>query len=207
MQYTIRGIPSEVDHALRKRARAAGKSLNEAAVEALAEGAGIGAVRKKRRSLRDIRTWKRTRLLRLRLPLKIAWTRASGNEIAVDAITMLISAKGVSETVSLLEEATLILPFVVLGELRAGFAHGKQRMRESSASFKKTESMSSSPMTKQRTFRLSSVSFGIKDTVPALTCGSPLVSQHNLFCMPGTNTSIIYLSLFAFDAAESDGRG
>ena len=59
MQHTIRGIPSEVDHALRKRARSAGKSLNEAAVEALAEGAGIGAVRKKRRNLSDISgTWK-----------------------------------------------------------------------------------------------------------------------------------------------------
>ena len=59
MQYTIRGIPTEVDQALRKRARSAGKSLNEAAVEALAEGAGIGAVRKKRRNLSDISgTWK-----------------------------------------------------------------------------------------------------------------------------------------------------
>jgi plasmid stability protein len=38
MQYTIRGIPVAVDNALRARARAAGKSLNEAAVDALADG-------------------------------------------------------------------------------------------------------------------------------------------------------------------------
>ena len=41
MQYTIRGIPPDIDNALRALARAAGKSLNEAAVAALAEGAGL----------------------------------------------------------------------------------------------------------------------------------------------------------------------
>jgi hypothetical protein len=34
MQYTIRGIPPKVNNALRARARAAGKSLNEAAITA-----------------------------------------------------------------------------------------------------------------------------------------------------------------------------
>jgi antitoxin FitA-like protein len=59
MQYTIRGIPAAVDNALRERARAAGKSLNEAAVEALAEGSGVAGSRRKRRDLADIaRTWK-----------------------------------------------------------------------------------------------------------------------------------------------------
>jgi hypothetical protein len=59
MQYTIRGIPAAVDSALRERARAAGKSLNEAAVDALAEGSGITGARPKRRDLADIaRTWK-----------------------------------------------------------------------------------------------------------------------------------------------------
>lgn len=59
MQYTIRGIPASVDEALRARARAAGKSLNEAAVEALAEGAGMGGTRRRRRDLGDIAgTWK-----------------------------------------------------------------------------------------------------------------------------------------------------
>lgn len=65
MQYTIRGIPAAVDHALRARARAAGKSLNEAAVDALAEGAGVGTVTaRKRRDLADIAgTWKADKAL------------------------------------------------------------------------------------------------------------------------------------------------
>jgi len=54
MQYTIRGIPVAVDNALRDRARAAGKSLNEAAIDALAEGAGVTGARRKRRDLGDI---------------------------------------------------------------------------------------------------------------------------------------------------------
>ena len=59
MQYTIRGIPVAVDNALRERARVAGKSLNEAAVDALAEGSGMTGSRRKRRDLTDIaRTWK-----------------------------------------------------------------------------------------------------------------------------------------------------
>ena len=59
MQYTIRGIPPRVNDALRARARAAGKSLNEAAITALAEGTGVTGVPRKRRSLADIAgTWK-----------------------------------------------------------------------------------------------------------------------------------------------------
>ncbi len=59
MQYTIRGVPVAVDHALRERARAGGKSLNEAAVDALAEGSGMTGSRRKRRDLGDIaKTWK-----------------------------------------------------------------------------------------------------------------------------------------------------
>jgi hypothetical protein len=59
MQYTIRGIPEAVDGALRERARAAGKSLNETAVDALAEGAGIAGSPRRRRDLGDIAgTWK-----------------------------------------------------------------------------------------------------------------------------------------------------
>jgi plasmid stability protein len=64
MQYTIRGIPPAVDSALRARARAHGKSLNEAAVEALADGSGMSGVPRKRRDLRDIAgTWKADRAL------------------------------------------------------------------------------------------------------------------------------------------------
>ena len=54
MQYTIRGIPSAVDAALRQRARAAGKSLNEAAVDALTDGAGMAGTPRRRRDLGDI---------------------------------------------------------------------------------------------------------------------------------------------------------
>ena len=59
MQYTIRGIPLAIDNALRARARADGKSLNEAAVAALAEGTGVTGAPRKRRDLGDIAgTWK-----------------------------------------------------------------------------------------------------------------------------------------------------
>lgn len=59
MQYTIRGIPPAVDTAIRERARAAGKSLNETAVEALAEGSGMTGTPRKRRDLGDMAgTWK-----------------------------------------------------------------------------------------------------------------------------------------------------
>lgn len=59
MQYTLRGIPEAVDAALRARARAAGKSLNEAAVDALAEASGLTGARRKRRHLGDIAgTWR-----------------------------------------------------------------------------------------------------------------------------------------------------
>ena len=64
MQYTIRGIPAAIDNALRARARAAGKSLNQAAVAALAEGAGVTSGPRKRRDLGDIAgTWKADKAL------------------------------------------------------------------------------------------------------------------------------------------------
>jgi hypothetical protein len=64
MQYTIRGIPSAVDAALRQRARARGKSLNEAAVDALTEGSGMTGKPRKRRDLTDIAgSWKTDKAL------------------------------------------------------------------------------------------------------------------------------------------------
>jgi len=58
MQYTIRGIPDSLDAALRERARAAGKSLNEVAIEALLEGAGVASTPRKRRNFEHIAgTW------------------------------------------------------------------------------------------------------------------------------------------------------
>jgi hypothetical protein len=59
MQYTIRRIPKAVDDAVRERARATGKSLNEAAVDVLADGAGVKGLPRKRRDLSDIAgSWK-----------------------------------------------------------------------------------------------------------------------------------------------------
>jgi hypothetical protein len=60
MQYTIRGIPEAIDSAVRERAKAEGKSLNEVAVEALADGLGVGEGDVVRRDLSDVAgTWKR----------------------------------------------------------------------------------------------------------------------------------------------------
>jgi hypothetical protein len=59
MQYSIRGIPKALDDAIRERARAEGKSLNEVALEALADGLGLGPDDIVRRDLSDIAgTWK-----------------------------------------------------------------------------------------------------------------------------------------------------
>ena len=59
MQYTVRGISPSVDAAIRARAKAEGKSLNEAALDVLAEGAGVSGERRRRRHLADISgTWK-----------------------------------------------------------------------------------------------------------------------------------------------------
>jgi hypothetical protein len=59
MQYTLRNVPGAVDEALRRRAQEQGKSLNEVAVEALAEGLGLGRQAPRRRDLSDLAgTWK-----------------------------------------------------------------------------------------------------------------------------------------------------
>ena len=42
MQYTLRGIPKRVDDALRRKAKQGGVSLNQAALEAIARGLGLG---------------------------------------------------------------------------------------------------------------------------------------------------------------------
>ncbi len=64
MQYTLRGVPPEVDSAIRARARAKQKSLNEIALEALAEGAGVTDAERARRDMSDVAgTWKADRAL------------------------------------------------------------------------------------------------------------------------------------------------
>lgn len=58
MQYTVRRVPEAVDRAIRERARASSKSLNEVMVEALAEGLGLGREKIERRDLADVvGTW------------------------------------------------------------------------------------------------------------------------------------------------------
>ena len=60
MQYTFRGIPAVIDEAVRERAKAEGKSLNDVAVEALASGLGLGEEEIVRRDLSDVvGTWKK----------------------------------------------------------------------------------------------------------------------------------------------------
>jgi len=50
MQYTIRGIPPELDKALRARARKTGKSLNETTLDLMKNG----IYRKKKEKYRDM---------------------------------------------------------------------------------------------------------------------------------------------------------
>jgi hypothetical protein len=42
VQYTVLGVPSEVDDALRQKAQRENRSLNEVLVEAIRSGAGLG---------------------------------------------------------------------------------------------------------------------------------------------------------------------
>lgn len=49
-------------------------------------------------------------------------------KVALDTNRYVDLCKGVVETITILEEAdAIMLPFVVLGELRAGFAHGRRQ--------------------------------------------------------------------------------
>jgi len=62
MQYTLRRIPPALDAALRRRAQALDKSLNETAVLALAEGLGVPGAPAIRRDLAGVAgTWTRDR--------------------------------------------------------------------------------------------------------------------------------------------------
>ena len=49
--------------------------------------------------------------------------------VALDTNAYVDLCRGVADTVALLEQADVVmLPFVVLGELRAGFAHGRRHV-------------------------------------------------------------------------------
>ena len=51
MQYTIRNVSKRLDKALRAKAKAEGKSLNAAALEALEAALGVAGDRPKRRDI------------------------------------------------------------------------------------------------------------------------------------------------------------
>lgn len=58
MQYTIRGVPAELDRALKANAKKLGKSVNQVALEALSQSVGQPL---KRRSLRQMPgSWSKT---------------------------------------------------------------------------------------------------------------------------------------------------
>lgn len=49
--------------------------------------------------------------------------------VALDTNAYVDLCRGVADTVALMEQAdSVLLPFVVLGELRAGFAHGRRQV-------------------------------------------------------------------------------
>ena len=59
MQYTIRNVPEALDTALRERAKAEKRSLNEIAVQALVRGMGFSKIKRRYRDLRDLAgSWK-----------------------------------------------------------------------------------------------------------------------------------------------------
>ena len=54
MQYTLRNVPEEVDRTLRERAHRERRSLNDVALEALRQGAGLARTPVRRRDLSDL---------------------------------------------------------------------------------------------------------------------------------------------------------
>jgi len=54
VQYTLRGIPAEVDQALRKKARERRVSLNQLVVDELITASGAAATTRRYRSLKQI---------------------------------------------------------------------------------------------------------------------------------------------------------
>ena len=59
LQYTIRKVPRNVDEALRRRAKQAGKSLNQVLLESLRESAGVSEEAARYNDLNDLAgTWK-----------------------------------------------------------------------------------------------------------------------------------------------------
>lgn len=72
MQHTVRGLqPLSTTPYATNRARSTGKSLNEATIDALAEGTGLVGIPRKRRDLGDIAgTWKADKALEAALAVQ-----------------------------------------------------------------------------------------------------------------------------------------
>ena len=59
MQYTIRNVPAALDTALRDRAKAEKRSLNDVAIQALARGMDFSKLKRRYRDLKDLAgSWK-----------------------------------------------------------------------------------------------------------------------------------------------------
>ena len=114
----------------RARARGQNSAWNKAAVDALAEDYGMAgqpteATRPRRYRREPGRTTERSTP---RSPLRTRWTRISGGERSRSTRTATsISARALSRpSCSSRKPRPFMVPFVVLGELRAGFALGRR---------------------------------------------------------------------------------
>ena len=54
MQYTVRKVPKQIDRVFRARAKAEGRSLNEAIIDAIKAWAGVPDDARKKRDLSDL---------------------------------------------------------------------------------------------------------------------------------------------------------
>ena len=132
--------------------------------------------------------------------------------VALDTNRYVDLCKGVEATVALLEEAeAIMLPFVVVGELRAGFAHGRRQaenertlrrflLKEGCGCF---SLMTRQPITTRRSFASSgSRAHRFRRT----TCGwRHLYCSTTLPCTHETSTSIASHRLSEFERGRSFG--
>ena len=59
IQYTIRQVPARIDRSLRQKSKQAGQSLNEAVIDALGKGLGLGDERPRYHDLDKLAgTWR-----------------------------------------------------------------------------------------------------------------------------------------------------
>ncbi len=131
MQYTTRRVSNTLDAVLRRWAREQGKSLNEVAIEAMARGSGLTGRTVRQRDLHDIAgTWREDRALIAPARRMKRSRRSCGGDARTRHQSLRGSVSRERQTVEIVEAADAIwLPFVVMGEFRAGFAAGSQGPR------------------------------------------------------------------------------